>query len=186
MSDNLGYKKKVLIAKHIRAITSLLNIEENLSNKDTPDRIAKMYCDEIFRTRNNQGIEELNSIIKLFPAENNNPVTVEVPFYSMCEHHWLPFMGTFSITYIPDKTIIGFSKIPRIVKFFSQRPQVQERLTNDVGEYLVKCLKPKELSIRVSAEHTCVTMRGVESPCKTITIFGYTNGEPHYEVKKED
>jgi len=138
------------IAKHIKEIMNLLEIKETPSNKNTPKRIAKMYFDEIFKERNLEA-EDLGPRITLFPAENNNPVTVKVPF-------------------------IGLSKIPRIIKFFSQRPQVQERLTDNVGKYLVKCLKPKELSIRVSAEHTCVTIRGVESPCETITVFEYVEG----------
>ncbi len=163
------------IAGHIKEIMNLLEIKETANNIDTPKRIAKMYFDEIFKERNLE-TEDLGPRITLFPAENNNPVSVKVPFYSICEHHWLPFMGTFSITYIPDKTIIGLSKIPRIIKFFSQRPQVQERLTDDVGKYLVKCLKPKKLSIKVSAEHTCVTMRGAESPCETVTVFNYVEG----------
>lgn len=174
MSKDLNCVKKDLIATHIKAIIDLLNIEENESNKDTPNRIAKMYYDEIFGTRNNQGIEELNSTITSFPAENSNPVFVEVPFYSMCEHHWLPFMGSVSISYIPDKQIIGLSKIPRVVNFFSKKPQVQERLTDEIGKYLVNCIEPLKLSIKIVAEHTCVSMRGIKSPCKTTTMFNYT------------
>ena len=174
MSKDMNYDKKDLIASHIKAIMELLNIEKNESNKDTPDRIAKMYYDEIFGTRNNQGIEELNSTITLFPAENSNPVFVEVPFYSTCEHHWLPFMGSVSISYTPDKQIIGLSKIPRVVNFFSKKPQVQERLTDEIGKYLVGCMEPLELSVKIVAEHTCVSMRGIKSPCKTTTMFSYT------------
>ena len=174
MSKSLNYDKKEVIAAHIKAIMDLLNIEENESNKDTPNRIAKMYYDEVFGTRNNQGIKELNNTITLFPAENSNPVFVEVPFYSMCEHHWLPFMGFVSISYTPDKQIIGLSKIPRVVNFFSKKPQVQERLTDEIGKYLVGCMDPSELSVKIVAEHTCVSMRGVKSPCKTTTMFNYT------------
>lgn len=161
------------IAVHISAISSLLGIEVTESNKDTAVRVAKMYCNELFKSRNNEGIEGLNSKMTVFPAESSDPVTVEVPFYSMCEHHWLPFFGTVSVTYVPDKTIIGLSKIPRVVEFFSKKPQLQERFTTEIGEYLVSVIDPKYLSVRVVAEHTCVSMRGAKSPCKTSTIFEY-------------
>lgn len=161
------------IAVHISAISSLLGIEVTDSNKDTPVRVAKMYCNELFKSRNNEGKEELDSKMAVFPAESNDPVTVEVPFYSMCEHHWLPFFGTVSVTYVPNKTIIGLSKIPRVVEFFSKKPQLQERFTTEIGEYLVSVIDPKYLSVRVVAEHTCVSMRGAKSPCKTSTIFEY-------------
>lgn len=161
------------IAVHISAISSLLGIEVTDSNKDTPVRVAKMYCNELFKSRNNEGKEELDSKMAVFPAESNDPVTVEVPFYSICEHHWLPFFGTVSVTYVPNKTIIGLSKIPRVVEFFSKKPQLQERFTTEIGEYLVSVIDPKYLSVRVVAEHTCVSMRGAKSPCKTSTIFEY-------------
>ena len=161
------------IAVHISAISSLLGIEVTESNKDTAVRVAKMYCNEMFKSRNNEGIEELNSKMTVFPAESSDPVTVEVPFYSICEHHWLPFFGTVSVTYVPDKTIIGLSKIPRVVEFFSKKPQLQERFTTEIGEYLVSVIDPKYLSVRVVAEHTCVSMRGAKSPCKTSTLFEY-------------
>lgn len=161
------------IAVHISAISSLLGIEVTDSNKDTPVRVAKMYCNELFKSRNNEGKEELDSKMAVFPAESNDPVTVEVPFYSMCEHHWLPFFGTVSVTYVPDKTIIGLSKIPRVIEYFSKKPQLQERFTTEIGEYLVSVIDPKYLSVRVVAEHTCVSMRGAKSPCKTSTIFEY-------------
>ena len=161
------------IAVHISAISSLLGIEVTDSNKDTPVRVAKMYCNELFKSRNNEGKEELDSKMAVFPAESNDPVTVEVPFYSMCEHHWLPFFGTVSVTYVPDKTIIGLSKIPRVIEYFSKKPQLQERFTTEIGEYLVSVIDPKYLSVRVVAEHTCVSMRGAKSPCKTSTISEY-------------
>lgn len=165
------------IAVHISAISSLLGIEVTDSNKDTPVRVAKMYCNELFKSRNNEGKEELDSKMAVFPAESNDPVTVEVPFYSICEHHWLPFFGTVSVTYVPDKTIIGLSKIPRVIEYFSKKPQLQERFTTEIGEYLVSVIDPKYLSVRVVAEHTCVSMRGAKSPCSTTTVYEYEGGK---------
>ena len=159
------------IEGHISAISSLLGFPITESNKDTPHRVAKMYCNELFANRNNLNIEKLNEKMKVFPAENNNPVSVTVPFNSVCEHHWLPFMGNVTVTYIPKNTIIGLSKIPRVVKFFSKKPQLQERLTTEIGEYLISIIDPEYLKVEITATHTCVSIRGIESPCETTTLF---------------
>ena len=161
------------IAEHISAISSLLGIEVTESNKDTPIRVAKMYCNELFRNRNNRHLDELNAKMKVFPAENHNPVSVEVPVNSSCEHHWLPFMGNVVVTYVPKDKIIGLSKIPRVVDYFSKKPQLQERLTTEIGEYLVSVIDPEYLSVRMVATHTCVSIRGAKSPCKTTTVYEY-------------
>lgn len=162
------------IAEHIKEISSLLGIEVTDSNKDTPYRVAKMYVREVFKNRSDSTIS-LNSLMKTFKNEGTNmPVTVKgIPFSSMCEHHWMPFIGKVSVTYIPNDTIIGLSKIPRVVKFFSKRPQLQERLTTDIGQYLVDLLHPKFLRVSVVATHTCVLCRGIESPAETETEFVY-------------
>ena len=161
------------IAGHISAISSLLGFPVTKSNKDTPLRVAKMYCNELFRNRNNRHLNELNAKMKVFPAENHNPVSVEVPVNSSCEHHWLPFMGNVVVTYVPKDKIIGLSKIPRVVDYFSKKPQLQERLTTEIGEYLVSVIDPEYLSVRMVATHTCVSIRGAKSPCKTTTVYEY-------------
>ena len=161
------------IAGHISAISSLLGFPITESNKDTPLRVAKMYCNELFRNRNNRHLNELNAKMKVFPAENHNPVSVEVPVNSSCEHHWLPFMGNVVVTYVPKDKIIGLSKIPRVVDYFSKKPQLQERLTTEIGEYLVSVIDPEYLSVRMVATHTCVSIRGAKSPCKTTTVYEY-------------
>lgn len=165
------------IAGHISAISSLLGFPVTESNKDTPLRVAKMYCNELFRNRNNRHLNELNAKMKVFPAENHNPVSVEVPVNSSCEHHWLPFMGNVVVTYVPKDKIIGLSKIPRVVDYFSKKPQLQERLTTEIGEYLVSVIDPEYLSVRMVATHTCVSIRGAKSPCETTTVFEYDGGK---------
>lgn len=162
----------VKISEHIKEISSLLGIEVTPSNQDTPYRVAKMYVREVFENIDND-LDKLKQQMKLFDNEGTTtPVTVkDVPFNSMCEHHWLPFMGTVSVSYIPDKKIIGLSKIPRVVKFFSKKPQLQERLTNEIGQFLVELLKPKFLCVSMTATHTCVLCRGAESPAETETEF---------------
>lgn len=163
------------IKKHVQSIMDILGIEATESNENTPLRVAKMYCNELFLNRNNSNIEQLNSQMKLFSnvyAIDTLIKVKDIPFYSICEHHWLPFLGKVSIAYIPDKSIIGLSKIPRVVKYFSKKPQLQESLTKEIGEYLFNVLKPKYLQVKVyDTIHTCVLCRGIESECNTETIY---------------
>lgn len=163
------------IKKHIEAISDILGIEKTESNENTPLRVAKMYCNELFKNRNNANLEELNSRMKTFDSEGvKSAVTMQdIKFYSMCEHHWLPFYGECDVTYIPKKRIIGLSKIPRVVKYFSQKPQLQERLTKEIGEYLVNLLDPEYLRVNMRAKHCCVMCRGAESECETVTEYEY-------------
>lgn len=187
--NNIDETKKLAIASHLLAITQLLGIDETESNKDTPKRIAKMWYDELFESRNDIGLEELDKKMTLFEAEGiQSPVEMSgIKFSSVCEHHWMPFFGTVKVTYMPKDTIIGLSKIPRVVKYFSKRPQLQERLTKDIGEYLAKVLDPKYLFVEVEALHTCVMCRGAESECNTKTYFNYTepfDGGVQNEVKE--
>ena len=132
-----------------------------------------MYVNELFKNVNDENISELHRQMTLFNNEGvTTPITVkDIPFSSTCEHHWLPFMGLVTVTYVPDKEIIGLSKIPRVVKYFSKRPQLQERLTNDIGKFLFDILKPKYLKVEVVSTHTCVMCRGAESDCETVTSF---------------
>ena len=162
------------VSEHISAISSLLGIKVTESNRDTPDRVAKMYCTELFANRNDLNYTELVNKMKVFPAENEDPVLIDnVEFWSVCEHHWMPFGGTCSIYYIPDEYIIGLSKIPRVVKYYSKRPQLQERLTHDIGTFLCEIIEPKYLRVEMYATHTCVRCRGAESNCGTKTVFEY-------------
>lgn len=179
------YDRKVEEVKtHVEAIMGILGLEKNASNEDTPYRVAKMYCNEFFRNCNGAHREELDASMKVFPNEGTTTAisVKDIPFSSTCEHHWLPFMGKVSVTYVPDKTIIGLSKIPRVVKYFSRMPQLQERLTKNIGEYLVEVLNPKHLYVEVISTHTCVMCRGAESECSTKTTyiheggFSYENG----------
>ena len=163
------------IKKHIEAISDILGFEKTDSNENTPLRVAKMYCNELFKNRNNENIEELNSQMKLFdytPVGIVQPITVKgIEFHSTCEHHWLPFMGIAEVSYKPSNKIIGLSKIPRVVKYFSQKPQLQEKLTNEIGEYLFDLLQPEWIQVKLTATHTCVMCRGAESDCETETMY---------------
>lgn len=168
--------KVLSIAKHISAIMEILNIPETESNKDTPMRVAKMYCNELFKNRSMENYNELLKSMTLFDNEGTTtPITISnIAFSSTCEHHWLPFMGVATVSYIPKSKIIGLSKIPRVVKYFSKMPQLQERLTNDIGYFLRDLLNPIYLKVTLESTHTCVMCRGAESDCVTTTTFEYS------------
>lgn len=128
---------------------------------ETPDRVARMY-EEIF-----SGLEENpKKHLKIFTEEDNDEMVVvrDIPLYSMCEHHLIPFIGKAHIAYIPgDGRVIGLSKLARIVNCFARRPQLQERLTSQVADFLFDNLKPQGVAVVVEAEHLCMTMRGARA-----------------------
>jgi GTP cyclohydrolase I len=88
----------------------------------------------------------------------------EIPFYSMCAHHFVPFYGHAHIAYIPEAEVVGLSKLPRILEFYAKRPQLQERLTEQVAEFLWTTLRPQGVMVVIEARHLCVEMRGVKKP----------------------
>ncbi len=113
----------------------------------------------------------------LFKSENDDMVVVkEIEFYSLCEHHLLPFFGRMHVAYLPDKKIIGLSKIPRIIDAFARRFQVQERITQQVAETLMEILEPRGVAVVSEAQHFCMMMRGVEKQCSS-TIASAMLGE---------
>ena len=134
---------------------------------DTPDRIARM-CEEIYGGLDQEGDPHL---LKQFPVENNEIVLEkDITFYSMCEHHLMPFYGKAHLAYIPDGKVTGLSKLARTVEVYARRPQIQERLTVQIADALERALSPKGIMVMLEAEHTCMTMRGVKKPgSKTIT-----------------
>ena len=129
--------------------------------KETPQRVARMY-EEVF-----SGLkEDAHDHLKLFNEKGNDELVIvrDIPLYSMCEHHLLPFVGKAHIAYIPaDGKIIGLSKLARIVNVYAKRPQVQERLTSQIADFLYEELEAKSVAVLIQAEHLCMTMRGVKS-----------------------
>ena len=161
------------IAEHLREIMGILGIERTEGNKETPKRIAKMWNREVFQNRTEESLKALKAKMKVFDAEGYSHRLLKVkdiPFSSMCEHHFMPFIGTVTVGYVPDEKIIGLSKIPRIVHYFSKRPQLQERFTNDVAQFLFEQVNALAVFVEVKAKHTCVTCRGIELPCETTTF----------------
>lgn len=140
---------------------------------ETPERIAKMY-EEICGGMNEDAEEHLN---KVFEASCNEMVVEkDINFYSMCEHHMLPFFGKVHIAYIPNGEVVGLSKLARTVEVFARRLQLQERMTAQIADAIIEHLKPKGVMVVCEAEHLCMTMRGVKKPgTKTVNIV--TRGE---------
>jgi GTP cyclohydrolase I len=136
---------------------------------DTPDRVASMY-EEIFAGIDRDPAEVLTVVQG---ADHDEMVMVrDIPLYSQCEHHLLPFVGRAHVAYIParDGRITGLSKIARVVDLLSKRPQVQERLTTQIAEALEGALEPRGVFVLIEAEHLCMTMRGVRKPgAQTVT-----------------
>lgn len=135
--------------------------------KETPDRIARMY-EEIFAGMNQTAAEPLS---KTFTVEDSEMVIEkDITFYSMCEHHFMPFYGKAHVAYIPDGKVVGLSKLARTVEVYAKRPQLQEQLTAQVADAIMDYLKPKGAIVMIEAEHMCMTMRGVKKPgSKTVT-----------------
>ena len=137
--------------------------------QETPERIARM-CEQIFG-----GLTEDASVhlSKQFHAANNNIVLEkDITFFSVCEHHLLPFYGKAHVAYIPDGTVAGLSKLARTVEVFARRPQIQENMTAQIADAIEKHLHPKGVMVMIEAEHMCMTMRGVQKPgSKTVTTI---------------
>ena len=149
----------------------LEGIGEDISREgllETPDRIARM-CEQIYGGLYEDPAAHLN---KQFQAVNNNIVIEkDITFYSVCEHHLLPFYGKAHIAYIPDGKVAGLSKLARTVEVFARRLQLQEQLTGQIADALMNELKAKGAAVVIEAEHMCMTMRGIKKPgSRTVTF----------------
>lgn len=135
---------------------------------ETPDRVARMY-EEIFAGLHKDPKDD----IKVFQEENHEEMVMvkEIPLYSVCEHHLLPFVGVAHVVYIPRRgKVMGLSKLARIVDTIAKKPQLQERLTTEVANVIMDAIDPLGVAVVVEAEHLCMTMRGIKKPgSKTIT-----------------
>ena len=149
----------------------------------TPERIARM-CEEIYGGLDNEADEHLQ---KQFHVENNEMVLEkDITFYSMCEHHLMPFYGKAHIAYIPNGKVTGLSKLARTVDVYARRPQIQERLTVQIADALERVLAPKGIMVMLEAEHTCMTMRGIKKPgSKTVTTVTRGEFKENMELQKQ-
>lgn len=161
---NGGEEERVRrMAGHVAAIMDELNLDMTDPNfVETPERVAKMYLEMFTGLR-----EGTQPKVTTFPNEgeyHHMVIEREIPFYSMCAHHFVPFYGHAHIGYIPESRIVGLSKLPRILEFYAKRPQLQERMTEQIAEFLWSQLNPQGVMVVVEARHLCVEMRGVKKP----------------------
>jgi GTP cyclohydrolase I len=159
----LDEEKVRAIAGHMREIIEVLGLDARDPNLlETPERVAKMYL-EMFG-----GLAEgAEPDITFFPNDEHYKAMViekDIPFYSMCSHHFVPFYGHAHLAYIPNEKIVGLSKMPRILEFYARRPQLQERLTEQIAGFLEEQLAPQGVMVVIEARHLCVEMRGVKKP----------------------
>jgi GTP cyclohydrolase I len=173
-----------LIEGHFKSIMEILELDiEDDSLARTPERVAKMYVNEIFSGLDENNFPEISFFKDEIHHEHKaNMVFVKVSFTSFCEHHFVPMSGFAYVAYVPEKKLIGLSKIPRLVRYFAKRPQLQERLTAQIADSLAILLHTDNVAVSLSAIHSCVQVRGVQDECShTITNvlrgnFG-TNGD---------
>ena len=140
---------------------------------DTPKRISAM-CKEIFSGIGKNASDHLG--VTFLTEGNDMVVEKDIPFYSVCEHHLVPFFGKAHIAYIPDKKVTGLSKLARTVETYAKRPQIQENLTAQVAEDIMQYLNPKGVMVLLEAEHLCMSMRGINKP-GTKTVSYVCRGE---------
>jgi len=171
LSDTEKKERIAILFEEIMDVIGLDLTDDSL--KGTPKRVAKMYIDEIFSGLN----PENKPKIALFDNKyqyNQMLVEKNITFYSNCEHHFVPIIGKAHVAYISSGKVIGLSKLNRIVQYYAKRPQVQERLTNQIAEELKATLKTDDVAVIIDAKHLCVSSRGIkdESSATVTTFYG--------------
>ena len=169
--DEKKDKISVLFAEIMDVMGMDLNDD---SLKGTPERVAKMYIDEIFSGLNPKNKPKM-SLFENKYQYNQMLVEKNITFYSNCEHHFVPIFGKAHVAYISSGKVIGLSKLNRIVQYYAQRPQVQERLTNQIGKDLEHILQTEDIAVIIDAKHLCVCSRGIKDDTST-TITTYFGG----------
>jgi len=174
----------VRIAHHVRGILEALDLDpEDPNLRETDIRVAKMYAEMFHGLR--EGHEPR---VTTFPNDEGYSGMVaefKIPFYSMCAHHLVPFHGHAHIAYVPTERIVGLSKLPRILEFYAKRPQLQERLTEQVVTFLDEKLEPQGAMVVIEARHLCVEMRGVKKP-GALTVTSAIRGIFHERPIREE
>ncbi len=153
--------KERIVAAVREILTAVGEDPDREGLRDTPDRVARMY-DELFSGMN---VDPRTMFSAVFTEKYEEMVVLrDVPFNSMCEHHLMPFEGKAHIAYLPDGKVLGLSKLARVVDVFARRPQVQERLTTQIADIIMKELSALGVAVVLEAVHTCMTCRGVKKP----------------------
>ena len=182
ISDEL---KIQLIQKHFREIMFIMGLDlTDDSLRGTPHRVAKMFVKEVFSGLNPANRPE----VKLFENKyqyNEMLIEKNIALYSYCEHHFVPIIGKAHVAYISNGNVIGLSKINRLVQYYAKRPQVQERLTNQIADALKEALQTEDVAIIIDAVHLCVASRGVNDT-NSSTITSYYSGKFTEDTTKNE
>lgn len=166
--------KVELIQKHFKEIMLILGLDlDDDSLKGTPKRVAKMYVKEVFKGLNPKHKPSITLFENKYKFDEMVAVR-DITFYTMCEHHFLPFFGKAHVAYIPKDKVAGLSKINRLVEFYAQRPQVQERLTIQIANEIREAFQTEDVAVLLEAKHLCVAARGIEDVhSETVTAKYY-------------
>jgi GTP cyclohydrolase I len=182
MDDDL---KIEMIEKHFREIMNILGLDlTDDSLNGTPHRVAKMYVKEIFRGLNPANKPKISMFDNKYKY-NQMLVEKNITMYSNCEHHFVPIIGKVHVAYISAGQVIGLSKINRIVQYYAQRPQVQERLTKQIANELKTVLGTDDVAVVIDAHHLCVSSRGVTDVNSSTVTAEYTGKFNDQDVRKE-
>jgi GTP cyclohydrolase IA len=187
--STLSREEKIeYIAVRFKEIMEMLDLDlSDASLAKTPYRVAKMYVNEVFSGLDYNNFPTISHIDNDFKYETHNHIVfMRVNFNSFCEHHFVPMVGTAYVAYVPHEKVIGLSKIPRIVRYFSRRPQVQERLSAQIADCLVTVLESEDVAVSIAAEHYCILARGIEDE-ESHAITNVLRGkfESDIELRKE-
>lgn len=176
--ESLSSEEKIeLISFHFSKIMQALGLDiTDISLQETPLRVAKMYVQELFLGLDPSNFPRITTFPHVENGEHHEVITIEkVAIRSLCEHHFLPFIGYATIQYIPMGKLIGLSKVHRIVNYFSRRPQLQEKLTRQIAHSLAEHIVTDHVRVEIYAKHYCVAMRGpsdLNSNTRTIYSLG--------------
>lgn len=183
IQNGLSNEEKIdLISEKFTEILETLGLDlsdDSLSN--TPHRIAKMYVNEVFSGLDSKKFPKM-TVIENKMNYDQMIVVQKISCLSFCEHHFLPIDGYATVAYIPNKKVVGLSKINRVVQFFSRRPQVQERLTKQIADCLQYVLGTEHVAVHINAKHYCVIMRGIED---TASLTSTADLRGHFKSKME-
>jgi len=175
---------KAAIANGVRMIIDGLELDGDSEGlKDTPERVAEFFSEFFAGVK-----DDPRKSLKLYHAENRDELIIarDISFFSMCEHHLLPFFGKVHIAYIPENnSITGFSRLVRVVELISRRPQIQEKMTTQIADTIVEVIKPKGVLVVVEAEQLCLTMRGLRQP-GIKTISSAVRGALKHEATRQE
>lgn len=153
------------IAKHFEKIMEVLGLDlTNDSLADTPNRVAKMYVQELFKGLDTKNFPKITTTKNdYYEHDSKNMILIrDITLHSVCEHHFVPMIGVANIAYISNGTVLGLSKLNRIVEYFCKRPQLQERLTAQIADCMSILLGTEDVAVLIRAQHFCVTMRGIQ------------------------